>query len=219
MMPVTQKLVLCVDDEVALLRMLRTTLEIFGYAVLMSTKCDEALQIVRDNKLDAVILDYAMPGRNGAELAHDMKQERPETLIIMFSGSRPPVQALMPVDGFVSKEEGATVLVSVLEKALEAGPTQRLPIRKFPRYQIALPFVLTVQRDDRVAELHGYSTDIGEGGLGGKLVGDLIPGELVDVQISDSQLCAFHGRAQVRYRNDDVCGLEFLDIDPSQQSA
>jgi CheY-like chemotaxis protein len=213
------KLVLCIDDEAALLRMLKTTLDVFGYAALVSTDSSEAVEIVRQNSVDAVVLDYAMPGRNGVDIALELKSLRPEIPIIMFSASRVPVSALMAIDGFVSKREGASVLVSVLERVLESAPDKRPVIRKSPRYPVALPFMVKVERDGAGCELHGLCTDIGEGGLGGELYGELSPGELVEVQILNSELGAFQPRAQVRYRQNNLCGLQFLDLDPAQQDA
>jgi CheY-like chemotaxis protein len=212
------KLVLCIDDEPALLQMLKATLEVHGYAALASDSRIEALQIARQNLLDAVILDYSMPGGNGSDLAAEIKQLCPGAPVLMFSGTQVPARELLAVDGFVAKQEGTAVLASVLQRLLACGPSVRPVARKSTRHPLAASLVLNVHRNDGVRVLQGVCTDIGEGGLGGRLDGELVTGELVDVHIFDSDLESFRPRAQVRYRDRNLCGLEFLHLDAMQQA-
>jgi hypothetical protein len=67
--------------------------------------------------------------------------------------------------------------------------------------------------------LQGVSTDLGEGGIGGIVYGDLEPGEYVLLIISDSQLeTQLRQRAQVRYRKDKNYGFTFFDVSPMEQA-
>lgn len=59
--------ILVVDDEPAIRRLLRTTLEGAGHTVLVAASAAEALASL-DRSLDLVLLDLGLPDRNGLEL-------------------------------------------------------------------------------------------------------------------------------------------------------
>ena len=57
-----------------------------------------------EREIDAVILDYEMPGMNGLELATWLKQRHPTLPIIMISGSHPELEQMTPfVDAAMGK--------------------------------------------------------------------------------------------------------------------
>jgi DNA-binding response OmpR family regulator len=58
----------------------------------------------RNKEIDAVILDYEMPGMNGLELATWLKARHPTLPVIMISGSHPELQEMTPfVDAAMGK--------------------------------------------------------------------------------------------------------------------
>jgi c-di-GMP-binding flagellar brake protein YcgR len=84
---------------------------------------------------------------------------------------------------------------------------------------VQIPFTVTVNRAGTTAMLRGLSVNFGEGGIGGKIEGDLEPGEHVLLQIVDSRLQKqLEPRAQVSYRKDNTYGFEFLDVSSQAQS-
>jgi CheY-like chemotaxis protein len=216
-----RNIVLCVDDEAAILCLLQSALMANGYAVLTSTDGLGALKLMSGRRVDAIILDYSMPGMNGDEVAVEMKRIRPDTPIILFSGSCDiPSRALAHVDAFVQKGKGLGGLLAVLELLLQDPPEQSLTVRRVPRYSAQLPFVVTVMRSGEPTKFHGVSRSFGEGGLGGRINGNLIPGEYVRIRIMDERLeKALEPRAQVRYRKDDTYGFSFLDVNPPEQAS
>jgi CheY-like chemotaxis protein len=79
-------LLLCVDDEPVALEVRKQVLERQGFKVLTATNGNYALQLFATNPIiRAVILDYAMPGMNGAELAAELRRLKPQTRIMMLS--------------------------------------------------------------------------------------------------------------------------------------
>jgi hypothetical protein len=67
--------------------------------------------------------------------------------------------------------------------------------------------------------LRGVSTDLGEGGIGGKVDGDLESGEYVLLVIFDSRVkTQLEPRAQVRYRKDNKYGFAFSDVGAIEQA-
>jgi CheY-like chemotaxis protein len=83
-----KKTILVVDDEVDFLKIVQKRLEAGGYDVIIATDGKEALDKVKNNKLDAVLLDILMPGMNGLEVLKKIRQEHknlPVFIITAFS--------------------------------------------------------------------------------------------------------------------------------------
>jgi CheY-like chemotaxis protein len=78
-------LVLCVDDNEAILSVTKRALEGKGYRVLAVNNGAAALEVFAANPVDAVILDYEMPGMNGGEVAMEMKRIKPDVPKMLFS--------------------------------------------------------------------------------------------------------------------------------------
>ena len=207
-------IVLCVDDEEGILSALQCALMENGYAVLVTNDGPKTLKQISGRRVDAIVLDYAKPTMNGVEVAVDMKQTRPDIPIVLFAESCDvSSSALAHVDAFVQKEEGFRSLLAILRQVLPIPMKQAPPVRRFPRFSVQLPVAVRVTRAGESAMLHGVSNSFGEGGLGGKINGSLIPGEYVQIRILDWRLkTKLEPRAQVRYRKDDTYGFAFLDV-------
>lgn len=79
--------ILLVDDEVQFLEVTRMFLERGrGIQVTTSTSGDQALEILRTRRFDAIISDYAMPGMNGIEFMKQVKSLGDDTPFIIFTG-------------------------------------------------------------------------------------------------------------------------------------
>ncbi len=98
------KTVLCVDDDVASLKLRQHLLEVEGFTVIIASSAPEGLALFSDLAIDAVVLDYQMPGMNGGELAKAMKLLKPEIPIMIVSAlSGLPEDAPSCIDAFISK--------------------------------------------------------------------------------------------------------------------
>jgi len=80
------KSILFVDDEKNILKALNRAFIDEGYNLYFAENGDEALNIVRNNKIDLVIADMKMPNMNGYELLKKIKEEQPYAIRIMLSG-------------------------------------------------------------------------------------------------------------------------------------
>lgn len=78
--------VLLVDDDHDLRCVLANALEDRGYHVVEAASGMEALAELERSLPDIAVLDFAMPGLTGAELAHRIKQRWPELPLIFASG-------------------------------------------------------------------------------------------------------------------------------------
>jgi CheY-like chemotaxis protein len=115
-------LVLCVDDEVVGLRVRKILLERAGYRVLTAADGHAGLEIFAAHPVEAVVLDYSMPGMHGGEVARKMRQTKPDIPILLLSayvGLPEEVSSL--VDIYMTKGEGAPALLRKLSKLLGPG--------------------------------------------------------------------------------------------------
>jgi CheY-like chemotaxis protein len=106
-----QRTVLCIDDDAGVLRYEKALLERSGYNVLTAASPEQGLALAMMSRLDAVVLDYHMPGMNGHEVAAAIKRYRPEILIVMFSASEIPEETLKLTDAVVHKTDAITELL------------------------------------------------------------------------------------------------------------
>jgi hypothetical protein len=92
--------------------------------------------------------------------------------------------------------------------------------RSCPRYELDARISVNVNRSRGNASFWGLCTDIGEGGLGATIVGDLIVGEAVTVELpAPTPAQPVTIQAIVRYRNGYHCGFEFERVDDAQRAA
>lgn len=64
----SQKTILTVDDEIHILELLKYNLENNGFAVLQAETGEEALEILDNQIVDAIVLDLMLPGIDGLEV-------------------------------------------------------------------------------------------------------------------------------------------------------
>ena len=80
--------VLVVEDEAGVRRLMRKTLESFGYDVIDAADGLEACRMAEAfaEPIDLLLTDLVMPRMSGLELAHRIRQDRPEIQILYTSG-------------------------------------------------------------------------------------------------------------------------------------
>jgi CheY-like chemotaxis protein len=79
--------VLVVDDDEHFRVLARSILEPAGFEVLESEDTEQCLSQLRDQAVDAVVLDMVMPGRDGIEAVRELKKRFPEIRIVAVSGA------------------------------------------------------------------------------------------------------------------------------------
>lgn len=115
-------LVLCVDDEAVGLLVRKAVLERAGYRVLTAQDGAEGLAVFSREQIEAVILDYSMPGMHGGEVATEMRQRKPSIPILLLSAYiGVPGDVTSVVNLSMTKGEGAELLLRKLRSLLPSG--------------------------------------------------------------------------------------------------
>ena len=91
-------MILVVDDDASVRATIGHALTALGYAVREAADGFAALAIVREEALSLVILDYLMPGMDGAEVAREIGAIDAE-LPIVFSTGHAALRALRAAAG------------------------------------------------------------------------------------------------------------------------
>jgi CheY-like chemotaxis protein len=113
-------LVLCVDDELVGLQIRKILLERAGYRVLTAPDGPSGLEIFAVEPVEAVVLDYSMPGMDGGEVALRMRQTKPQIPIILLSAYMGlSAEITSVVDLHMTKGEGAPLLLEKLSSLLQ----------------------------------------------------------------------------------------------------
>jgi two-component system, OmpR family, KDP operon response regulator KdpE len=113
--------ILVVDDEPAILRLLRTSLAGQGYDVTEAEDGAAALAAVEREKPDLVILDLGLPDRSGIEVIRSLRQRSTLPIIVLSvrDDERGKVEALdLGADDYVTKPFGVEELVARIRTAL-----------------------------------------------------------------------------------------------------
>jgi two-component system KDP operon response regulator KdpE len=140
--------VLVVDDEPAIRRALHPPLVALGFEVGEASRGEKALQVLRTENFDCVLLDVNMPGIGGLETLRRIRVFAPRLPILMLTvrdGEDEKVRALeMGADDYVTKPFSVRELVARIRAAvrrihapvraeeapIEIGEIQLVPARR-----------------------------------------------------------------------------------------
>jgi CheY-like chemotaxis protein len=109
-------MLLCIDDSQAILEYERSLFERSGYIVVTAASARQGLRLATMFRFDAVLLDYHMPEMNGHQLASEMRHIRPETPVVMFSGSEIPEETRNLVAAVIRKTEAVKELLPTVTR-------------------------------------------------------------------------------------------------------
>ena len=104
--------ILVVDDDPQIRRVLRTSLIAQEYEVVDARNGEEALERVREGKVDLIILDMNMPGMGGLETCRTIRSASDAAIIMLTvrDAESDKVQALdAGADDYMTKPFGSAV--------------------------------------------------------------------------------------------------------------
>ena len=117
--------VLVVDDDETIRTTVAEALEFEGYAVACATNGAEALELVRQQRPQAIVLDLMMPVMDGWQfLEHcraDARCAGTPVLVISASRQLPRAAAGLGVKGCITKPFDLDVLLGAVERLVHAA--------------------------------------------------------------------------------------------------
>jgi CheY-like chemotaxis protein len=91
--------ILIVDDDQGVLQFLTDALDAFGYAVVSASDGSAGLDILARMRPDLLIVDYAMPGMTGAQVAARARTQHPDLPVLFASGYAETTELESALDG------------------------------------------------------------------------------------------------------------------------
>lgn len=115
--------ILVVDDDPAILAMVRQLLEKAGHRVKVATNTIGAGYLLGDFKPELVVLDIRLAGsQSGDQACETLRQYRPDILIVFYSGLDEQrlreLGARQKADAVLSKGSRTSELVETIERLL-----------------------------------------------------------------------------------------------------
>lgn len=127
--------ILVVDDEPAISRLLRTTLQAHDYEIVEAGSAAAAMSKLQEAQPDIIILDLGLPDRDGLQVISDIRETSAIPILILSSrdDERGKVAALdAGADDYITKPFGAEELLARIRTALRHRLQQQ---GNRPRYE------------------------------------------------------------------------------------
>jgi CheY-like chemotaxis protein len=142
-------IVLCVDDEPAVLTSQKKILESVGFSVLTASSGREAIRLFESRPVDVVLMDFLMTGMSGVKVAERMKQLKRKVPIVFLSAySELPGESLGLAERWMKKGEKDPEQVVELIRTLASKAHDRRT-----ETDRAFDQKLLLKRPDRVTSL------------------------------------------------------------------
>ncbi len=107
---------LCIHRDPSQLSPLRGN----GYELITATNGSDGLRVLMLNPVDAVVIEYYLGLLDGAVVADEIKQVKPQLPIVMVADHLElPVDSLKSVDALVAKADGLCYLLETIQSVLQ----------------------------------------------------------------------------------------------------
>jgi DNA-binding response OmpR family regulator len=137
-------LVLVVDDDVRMLRMMKRMLELEGFDTLIANSGESALKVFEKESPDLVLLDIMMPDMNGYIVCKHIREfsQVPIIMVTAMGDDKEKVEGLdIGADDYVTKPFSASELAARVRAVLRRiGPQEEPPGAIFQYKDLVIDF-------------------------------------------------------------------------------
>ncbi len=135
-----EKLVLVVDDEEAIVRLVTYNLEREGFKTVTANDGLSALDRVRSSSPDLVVLDIMLPGLDGLEVCRRLRQEDIRIPVILLTARDTEIDKILGLelgaDDYVTKPFSPRELVARVKAILRRAAREETPDSDSDRLQL-----------------------------------------------------------------------------------
>ncbi|MGH7277626.1 MAG: response regulator [Candidatus Rokuibacteriota bacterium] len=118
--------ILIVDDAGPVVVLCVNVLQALGYGVKGLSSGEAAIELLRRERFDLIVLDYRMPGLSGFDVFREARALHPSTAVVLVTAHGTPgiveEAARMGFDGILLKPFTSEELRLAVEKALARRP-------------------------------------------------------------------------------------------------
>jgi DNA-binding NtrC family response regulator len=149
--------ILIVEDDDIFLRPLQRSLEVAGYEVLTRPSGEDALELLKNDDVDAVLTDKRLPGMDGVEVVRRLKAEHPEATVVIMTAygtidSAVESMRLGAADYLVKPFEVAELLI-VIRQAIELQEFRTASRANLRKNQERFTLANVLTQDPRMRDL------------------------------------------------------------------
>lgn len=165
---------LVVDDNRELLALLTQLFEEAGYRVLGAAKGKAALEVARDEKPAAAVIDLLLPDMMGFQLAEGLRQQHPDLPMVfvtgVFKGGKHAIEARQKFKSahYFEKPFDAQKVLAALK---QLAPPAAAPVAQEPDFEVELDFDVEDDEPPDIMELTGKIRVTGGGNISAELRG------------------------------------------------
>lgn len=137
-MPSRKTVIMVVDDEIRILRMMRRMLELEGYRVITAPDGQTALEIMGNDTPDLLLLDIMLPGMEGHTVCRRIREfsQIPIIMVTAKGADEEKVKGLdAGADDYVTKPFSASELTARVRAVLRRASLSDEPTEPTFRYQ------------------------------------------------------------------------------------
>ena len=170
--------VLIVEDEDIQRELLREILEDSGFSVLTAQSAERGFQLLMKSPADVVVTDVRLPGMDGLSFLEKVKEEFPETEVIVitaFSNVTDAVNAIKKgAFHYVTKPFDPEVLINLINKACQLARLKKVPKRDGEIVYASREMEEILKKASLFARTEAPVLILGESGVGKELLARFI---------------------------------------------
>jgi DNA-binding response OmpR family regulator len=228
----TSPLILVIDDDPEVRRLLATGLSIRGFRVCMAANGQEGMTRLREEMPRLIVLDYWMPVMDGAAFMlamRDLLPKRPPVILFTAAQDKHDLVRAMGVDVYVEKPIQMSRFLKLVEATLRGSAVVGLPDctgtgrERRVRARFVHKRALDVRVPGTTRSQRAFTVDVSEGGLCFELV-EPLPFTLsrdthlaVTLELPEGRRVELDGL--VKHASTVRVGVQFLPLDAARKDA
>lgn len=127
----SQYKIIAVDDEVGILDSLNVFLSKVGYSFVGVTNPMEAIEVVKNEHFDLMLLDFLMTPIHGNQVVEEIRKFNKDLYILLLTGHKdlaPPLETIKKLDiqGYCEKSDRFDQLLLLVESGIKAVSQMKL---------------------------------------------------------------------------------------------